>query len=370
MSRKLVWLAICAAVALAILFPLRVALLRDASVQAWLFRQGMTRNLDAIAARARLVEEPELRVVLCGTASPVPNATRAGPCAMVIAAGKLWLVDAGGGGWRNIMLWHFPGEKLAAVLLTHFHSDHIEDLGEVNLQSWIAGRPAPLAVYGGPGVSDVVQGFQVAYAHDTEYRIAHHGGAMLPPDLAHMVPHTVESVPGVPLHEGQTATVLDQDGLRITAVGVNHAPVSPAYAYRFDYLGRSLVISGDTRASPAFATAIAGADVLVHEAQQNTLVREAHDIMAQHDNPRMAKLLNDIQSYHTTPEQAAQIANQAGARLLVLTHLTPPLPDFLAEPAFMAPVERVRPSGSLLGRDGLMVSLPQNSQASSIDYLQ
>jgi ribonuclease Z len=206
----------------------RYELLRMPAIQANLFARGLTRNLDTNAAAAAMVDEKELRVVLCSTASPIPNAGRAGPCAAVIANGKIWMVDVGGGGWRNLILWHFPGDHLTAVLLTHFHSDHIEDLGEVNLESWVAGRAAALPVYGGPGVADVVNGFLAAYAHDTSYRIAHHGAEMLPPDREAMVPHVIEAAPGVPLHEGQTAIVLNQDGMKITAIGVNHAPVSPA----------------------------------------------------------------------------------------------------------------------------------------------
>jgi ribonuclease Z len=351
-------------------WPVRHAVLRMPAIEAAIFARGLARNLDANAAGVALVDAKELRVVVCGTASPIPNAERAGPCAAVIADGKIWMVDVGGGGWRNLILWHLPGDHLTAVLLTHFHSDHIEDLGEVNVESWVAGRPEALPVYGGPGVADVVDGFLAAYAHDTSYRVAHHGAEMLPPDREKMIPHVIEAAAGVPLHEGQTAVALDQDGMKITAIGVNHAPVSPAYAYRFDYAGRSVVISGDTKASPAFATAVAGVDVMVHEAQADELLRQAQGIMTARGIPRLAKLLGDIQSYHTTPEQAARIANQAGAKLLVLTHLTPPLPGFLAEPVFMSAVERERASGSLLGHDGLMVSLPPGSDAVDVSDLK
>ena len=330
------------------------------------FAQAMARN----AAREALVNAEELRVVLCGTGSPLQSRERAGPCAAVLAAGKIWLVDAGGGGWRNMNVWNMPNGKLAGVLLTHFHSDHIEDLGEVNLQSWVAGRTAALPVYGGPGVESVVNGFNAAYALDSGYRETHHGAAVLPPAAATMVPHVVEAGAGVSLHEGQVTTVLDQDGMKITAIGVNHAPVQPAYAYRFDYGGRSVVISGDTKASPDFATAVAGVDVMVHEAQLSDVLQQLHVLMAEQGNWRMAKVLNDIQGYHTTPEQAGQIANTAGAKLLVLTHLTPALPPFLAGPLFMQAVQRSRASGSVLGHDGLMVSLPQGSDLVDITDLQ
>jgi ribonuclease Z len=331
-------------------------------VEAFLFRRGFAANQARNEAVRAMVDAKELRVLLCGTASPLPNASRAGPCTAIIAGGHIWMVDAGGGGMRNLVLWHLPTERLAGVLLTHFHSDHIEDLGEANLQSWVAGRQAPLPVYGGPGVTDVVQGFTQAYLHDTGYRVAHHGADALPPDDEKMVPHEIGSAPGTPLAEGETAVVLDQDGLKITAIGVNHFPVVPAYAYRFDYGGRSVVVSGDTKESLPLATAAKGTDVLVHEAMQNDLLKLAHQMLADSNMPRLAKMSNDIQTYHTTPDQAANIANLAGAKLLVLTHLTPALPDFLMGPAFMRLVHKVRPEGTVVGRDGLLVSLPGGTQ--------
>jgi ribonuclease Z len=185
-----------------------------------------------------------------------------------------------------------------------------------------------------------------------------------------MVPHVIESAPGVVLKEGETKLVLDHDGMQITAVGVNHFPVSPAYGYKFVYGGRSVVISGDTRESPGLAEAAKGADVLVHEAQANDAVAQIRSLMNEQGNTRMAKLLGDIQTYHTSPQGAARVANQAGVKLLVLTHLTPGLPGFLAQRMFMDPVNAVRPSGSLLGHDGLMVSLPSGSAAVDVSDLK
>lgn len=338
------------------------AALRVPSVQRAIVARGFARLQRKNDEMRALVDAPVLRVVLCGTASPLPNRERAGPCAAVMAGGHIWLVDAGGGGWRNLMLWHFPGTRLSGVLLTHFHSDHIQDLGDVNLESWVAGRPVALPVYGGPGVAEVVSGFTAAYAPDTGYREEHHGAAMLPPDARAMVAHAVAGAGGGALAEGEAAPVLEQDGLRITAIGVNHAPVSPAYAYRFTYRGRSLVISGDTRASPAFAAAARGTEVMVHEAQANEVVAQLHDLMAARGDARMAKLLNDIQTYHTTPEQAGQIADLAGARLLVLTHLTPALPDALSAAVFGSDAAAARRAPTLVGFDGLMVSLPPGGE--------
>ena len=369
-GRRVLWgLVGVAVIAVGAALAGRAALWRP-EVQAWLFRRGFERGLALNAARDALVQAPELRVVLCGTASPLPNRTRAGPCAAVIAAGHIWVVDVGGGGFRNLMLWHLPVERLAAVLLTHFHSDHIEDLGEANMQSWVAGRPGPLPVYGGPGVADLVQGFTLAYAHDVDYRVEHHGKIALPPDRAAMVAHEVGSAPSVSLKEGETVPVLDMDGMKISAIGVNHFPVVPAYGYKFEYGGRTVVISGDTKESAPLALAAKGADVLVHEAQQGDLVHEAHDIALEHGMTRTAGLLNDIQTYHTMADQAGRVANEAGVKLLIMTHLTPPLPDFFAGPAFMSLAAKQRPSATMLGYDGLMVSLPRGSDSVDVGSLR
>ena len=108
----------------------------------------------------------------------------------------MWIVDTGPGSWRTLALRRIRGEAIGAIFYTHLHSDHIGELGEFNLQTWAAGRPGPLRVYGPDGVVDLVHGFAQAYAADTRFRIAHHGAALLPPDRAAMVPDARSSLDG------------------------------------------------------------------------------------------------------------------------------------------------------------------------------
>lgn len=304
-----------------------------------------------------LFGDDAVRVLLCGTSSPMPHPSRAKACTAVFAGGRFWIVDTGPGSWNRLALWRVDGRHIGGVLLTHFHSDHIGELGEFNLQTWVAGRRGPLRVFGPPGVERVVAGFSEAYALDSGYRTAHHGAELLPPDVGRMEAHVV---PG-PAERGGSDVVLDEDGMTITAFAVKHPPIRPAYGYRFDYRGRSVVVSGDTIKDPAVIAAARGADVLVHEAQANHLVTLMREEAERAVRPRVAKILADIPSYHTSPAEAAEVANEADVRLLVLSHLTPPPPSWLVERAFVRGVDAVRKDRWVLGDDGLLVTLPIGS---------
>ncbi len=228
--------------ALALLAAIAWWLIHVPAVQDAMFRRAIDYNL--AATRNDLVAPDALRVVLCGTGNPLAARERADACTAVFAGGNFYLVDVGPGAWKNLALWHIPAARLAAVMLTHFHSDHIGDLGEANLETWAQGRDHPLRVYGPPGVEQVVGGFAQAYALDEGYRVAHHGAALMPPANWKMEPLAVkiETPPGASSCAGGSATVLEENGLKITAFTVDHRPVAPAYGYRFDYKGRSVVV--------------------------------------------------------------------------------------------------------------------------------
>lgn len=323
------------------------------AVQDRLIGEVIHRSVDNRARTERLFADDALRLLVCGSSSPLPSPDRARPCLAVIAGGHFYVVDTGSGSWNTMALLRIPGERIGGVLFTHFHSDHIGDLGEFNLQTWGAGRPTALPVYGPEGVERVVAGFQEAYALDAGYRTAHHGADFLPPALEQMQAHPLT------LSSDGTPTPAFTDGdLRVTVFPVDHRPVEPAVGYRFDYKGRSLVISGDTVKSQNLIRAAHGADLIAHEAQDNHLIARIGAVAAEVGRPRYAKIMADIPDYHTTPVQAAESANEAGVPLLLLYHLNPPPPNRIAERVFLRGVGAVRKDGVAIARDGMLIELP------------
>ena len=87
-----------------------------------------------------------------------PSESRSGPSTAIVGRGVFILVDVGPGTYRSCNLIGLPLGRLTAVYLTHFHSDHIGELGEVMTFSWIGGRQNKLPVYGPRGVEKVTAG--------------------------------------------------------------------------------------------------------------------------------------------------------------------------------------------------------------------
>lgn len=317
-------------------------------------RQVVAERLRADAQR----ELPDgLHVGVCGAGSPFPDEHRAGPCTVVVAGPHLYVFDAGSGSPRNIGRMGFVHGRIEAIFLTHFHSDHIDGLGELLLQRWVTtGNQAPVPVYGPTGVEQVVAGLRQAYSQDLHYRVAHHGDATMPASGSGAVARAF--TPG----SGEPVVVLQHDGVEISAFQVDHAPIHPAVGYRIRYKGRSVVLSGDTRKSAAVQAAARGADVLVHEALSETLMGVLEGGAAAAGRPKLGKIFHDVLNYHTTPEQAAEVARDAGVRYLLLNHIVPALPFPGMEQAFLGGAAGIYGGPIRVAADGDFLSLPPASQ--------
>jgi ribonuclease Z len=353
-------LRIAAAISVALIAAAAAAVWFSPAIQQRLFDRGVK----AMVAQSNTAPfaDDALRVAVCGSSAPLPSKARAKACVAVFAGGKVYIVDTGPESTENLMLWGIPLQRIGGVFLTHFHSDHIGDLGELQLQSWAAGRRQPLAVYGGPGVERVVAGFNAAYAQDQVYRTEHHGEAVMPSSAWGLAARPIE-LPGAETDRlDRTGIALVDGPLKVTAIEVNHEPVRPAYAYRFDYKGRSVVITGDLQAHPPLIRAAANADILMSEAISRSMTRSLENASSAVGRGSTAKIMRDIQDYHISPEEAADTANKANVRLLVYYHLAPAPDGFLQRRLFFGGVGKIRRGDWTTASDGSLYTMPIGSR--------
>jgi len=309
-------------------------------------RQGQDQ---ADADAARLLDPDGFTVVTCGTGAPVPS-DRAQSCLAVFVGGQFLLFDAGDGAQRAMEGQGLPVADLSAVFLTHFHSDHVADLGEVISRSWILGRTTPLDVYGAGDVQRIVDGFNLVYTPDEQYRQAHHGEDLLPPDLLAATAQPIEDT-GV-----QGTVVYDQGGVVVTAYTVDHAPV-PGLGYRVAFGGRTLGISGDTVDTEGLAALADGVDVLVSEAMEKDFVLDIACALERTGDDRNARLFRDIRTYHVDVRELSVVAAAAGVGTVVLTHLVPILLDAQVESTFVPLMEDSFSGEVVIAEDGLELSI-------------
>lgn len=300
-----------------------------------------------------LTELPDgLHVILLGTGSPLGDPTRMGPSTVIVAGSRVFVVDAGSGSPRNLGQVGVPTGAIEAVFLTHFHSDHIDSLGELMLQRWVGGaHKTPLPVYGPKGVEQVVEGFNLSYRQDHYYRTAHHGADIAPPTGAggQAFPFR-KTVP--------SETLIDDGNLKVVAFRVDHSPVEPAVGYRFDYKGRSVTLTGDTGRTTVIAQAAKGSDLLVSEVLNAEMVGVMQRELEAAGNTRFAKIMHDIPDYHITPVEAAETATEAGVKVLAFSHIVPAVPSPYLNAYYLKGTSKAFSGDIVLGQDGMLFSMP------------
>mgnify|MGYP006100516827 FL=1 len=289
-----------------------------------------------------------LTVVVCGSASPLGNSPdRAQACIAVLTDQHFFMFDAGSGSQVRLSQAALPVNRLDGVFLTHLHSDHIAEIPDVNLTRWAtSGAAQPLKVYGPAGVSQVVDGFNLAFGLDRDYRVAHHGVDFMP--KAGGQAEAVTIAPGVVFSEG---------GLTVTAFNVDHHPINPAFGYRVDYGGRSVVISGDTVNTPTLWAAAEGADLVFHDALARPVLEVMHRVALESGRERVAKIIMDVTDYHAGLEGLQASADAAGVQRLVLYHLVPAPPNAVVAGFF----KRAVVAPSIMAEDLMRFELPRDS---------
>ena len=247
------------------------------------------------------------RLILLGTGGgPRPRKASSASAQVIVVNDTAYIVDCGDGVARQLVLAGVPLTTLRHVFITHHHSDHNADYGNLIWLAWAAGLHTRVDTWGPPPIRNMTKLFFEMNAYDINTRIADEGRVPL--------------VPLVHVHElTEGGLVMQDENVKVTAALVHHPPVMPSFGYRFDSADRSIVISGDTTPSDRLIQLARGADVLVHEA---LYVPGVDRLVAR--VPNATALKRSILSHHTTAEDAGRVAQAAGVRMLVLSHLVPP----------------------------------------------
>lgn len=264
---------------------------------------GIARAQATTAAAASAVPPDSLTIILLGTGvGPVVNLQQYGESILVEAGGQRLLFDCGRGATVRLAQAGIPIGSVTRVFLTHLHSDHVVQLPDLLLTGWSAGRRAvPLTVWGPVGTRAMMDHLQRAFDFDIHTRrdLDEH----FPAAGITVVSHDILS----------DSVVFADKGLRVTAFLVDHGLVRPAFGYRIDYGGRSVVLSGDTRVSENLIRHSQGVDVLVHEAIDEEALRRRVD------RPSEATIAA-IVAHHTTATEAGVVFRRVAPRLAVYSH--------------------------------------------------
>lgn len=240
--------------------------------------------------------DSHLSVILLGTMiGPTFSAQRLGISTLIVAGREKLLFDCGRAMTTGMAALGIKPMDVTKVFLTHLHSDHVIALPELYLYAWVQGRTTPLQVWGPEGTQEMMKNLQEAFKFDIHIRR----------DVDEKFPAEGIKAVATDIHQG---VVYEANGVKVTAFLVDHGPVKPAFGYRIDYRGHSVVLSGDTKPSDNLVKFSQGADLLLHE-----LGRFKQD-------PQLDGVARIIANHHTDGLEAGQIFQRVQPKLAVFTH--------------------------------------------------
>jgi ribonuclease BN (tRNA processing enzyme) len=305
-------------------------------------REFLMSSAGAVAALAlRRSRTPALqpsRLILLGTAGgPTPKPNRAAPAQVIVVNGASYVIDCGNGVARQMILAGLKLGSIRSVFLTHQHSDHNADLGNLLLLGWASDLSTKVDVYGPPPTVSMIRTFLQLNDADIQTRVADEGR---PPLDRLIAPHEIT----------KAGVVMQDANVKVTAAIVNHPPVTPSFAYRFDCPDRSIVISGDTTPSDALIALARDADVLVHEVMHLASIEQL--IAAE---PNAKTLREHLLGSHTTTEQVGEVAAKARVKTLVLSHFVPGGFPFVPDETWAADARKHFSGRIIVGKDLLEI---------------
>ncbi|MFX1670792.1 MBL fold metallo-hydrolase [Paraburkholderia sp. A2WS-5] len=275
---------------------------------------ALTLDQRADLVKAALRDAKGTKLVILGTgAGPIVGMPRHQTSHVMVHNGSAYVVDFGLGVSNEFARTGLKFEQVRAGFLTHHHPDHNIEYGPFLLLSWIYGMNPSAQMYGPPPLNQMTQEYIRSQASTIQFWAE---DFKEPPLTAVKVNEFSES-----------GLVMTDENVRVSAVRVEHPPVNPAFGYRFDFHDRSIAFSGDTVPLEAVAQMAKGADILVHEAMNIAATQKMAHALAQ-SNPKRDydQIMHHMMADHSPVEEVGRIAQEAGVKTLILSHLTPVMP--------------------------------------------
>lgn len=195
------------------------------------------------------------------------------------------------------------------------------------------GRTNDLPIYGPDSLTRIVKAANDFLSIDNQHRVDHHGPAIMDISKAGGVAREFK------ISQNSTAVIFQQDGITITAFDVDHEPIEPAIGYVIEYNGKKVVLSGDTKRNELVEKMAQDCDLLVHEVMLMSFQQMLEKELEKAGMDRNAKIIFDIQDYHTDTKEVAELAKNANVKKLVLNHLAPSPDNKILKNLYMEELE-------------------------------
>ena len=305
-------------------------------------RTAATTATAAERAQVALKDAKETKLVLLGTgAGPQPGRTRHMTAHVMLSSGAAYVLDCGLGVTNQFARTGIPFSKLRSIFITHHHPDHNIEYGPLLVVGWVQGLPPNVRAFGPPPLKQLTEDFLRAYKATIDFWA----------EDFKMHPLAAVDVSEVSV----AGPVMQDDNVRVSAIVVEHPPVKPALGYRFDFKDRSIAFSGDTAPLKAVAEMAKGADVLVHEAMYVPAVEAfVRGQIAAGRPVKLESFMAHMKADHTPVEDVGRIAQEAGVKTLVLSHLSPAV-DSISDDTWRAPAAKYFKGEIIVGKDLMVV---------------
>ncbi len=304
--------------------------------------QPVAAETPAEQARAALKNAKGTKLVLLGTGGgPVPGRTRLMTSHVMLSNGAAYVLDCGLGVTDQFARTGIRFGALHSIFITHHHPDHNIEYGPLLVVGWVQGMASSVRAFGPPPLRQMTEDFLRAYKTTIDFWA----------EDFKMKPLSVIEVGEI----ASAGKVMQDANVAVSAILVQHPPVTPSLGYRFDFHDRSIVFSGDTTPLEAVTHLARGADILVHEAAYNPALEAfLRALIANGSQIKFEDFMARMKADHSSVEDVGRIAQEAGVKTLVLSHLSPAI-DSITDETWRQSAARYFKGEIIVGKDLMVI---------------